>query len=199
MDATETASETSLDSAVAAPKPTGAIAALRAQREANRAAAAAQHETTPLEKGFSRLTFREIDRNHAALTALSQRRLTDGTNGPDKKIRTLLRRHYNEAHALFKDLHHLIITNNPVPKEWEDDQTIPIVIAERRQFLFEELMRDTFDIPAVPESLRLTSDDMPVSTIKGELGHQNRLAVVDIKIKLGHLYADSDNEEGDVD
>lgn len=148
-------------------------------------------ESAPI-TGHTRLTFEEIDRNFMALTALSQRRIPDGKS--EKKVRTLIRRHYETAHKVFKDLHHLIIKNHPVPDTWEDDQTIPVVIAERRQHLFEELKRDTFDIPSVPENLLLTSDDMPVASIKGELGHQNRFGVADIKIKLGALYSEPDED-----
>ena len=178
------------DSTTIEPTTRSAIATLRAQRLALIADGIAGSDAAPVPEGSTRLTFEEIDRNYAALTTLSQRRLVDGTNGPEKKIRTLLRRHYEEAHQIFKDLHHLIIKNHPVPDGWEDDQTIPIVIAERRQRLFEDLKRDTFDIPTVPEHLHLTSDDMPVASIKGELGHQNRFGVTDIKIKLGSLYTE---------
>lgn len=151
-------------------------------------------DDAPVAKGFTRETFAEIDRKHAALTALSERRLMDGPTGPEKKIRTLLRRHYAEAHAVFMDLRHTIIKNNPVPADWEDDKTIPIVIQERRLHLIEELKRDTFDIPEVPESLRLTTDDMPITGIKGELGHQNRAGVVAIKHALGNLYTEEDDD-----
>lgn len=143
-------------------------------------------------EGFTRLTFEEIDRNYMALTALSQRRIPDGK--PEKKVRVLIQRHYAEAHKVFKDLHRLIIEKHPVPEDWEDDQTIPIVIAERRQHAFEALKRDWYDIPTVPEHLLLTSDDMPVASIKGELGHQNRVAVADIKVKLGALYTEDEEE-----
>lgn len=146
------------------------------------------------EKGFTRLTFEEIDRNFSALTVLSQRRLDDKTKS-EKKVRLIIQRHYAEGHKLFKDLHHLIIKNHPLPEGWEDDETIPIVIAERRQHLFEDLKRDTFDIPTVPEHLLLTPDDMPVTSIKGELGHQNRFGVADIKVKLGALYSEEDSDE----
>ena len=153
----------------------------------------AKEVPAPVADGYTRLTFEEIDRRFAALTALSQRRLTDGK--PEKKVRILLVRHFGEAHRVFKDLHHQIIKNNPVPEEWEDDRTIPIVIAERRQHLYEELKRDTYDVPTVPEHLLLTTDDMPVASIKGELGHQNRLGVADIKVNLGDLYAEDDDVE----
>jgi hypothetical protein len=147
----------------------------------------------PLQDGYTRLTFEEIDKNFMALTALSQRRIPEGKS--EKKVKRLIQFYYSEAHKFFKDLHHLIIKNHPVPENWEDDQSIPIVIAERRQHLFEELKRDTFDIQTVPEHLLLTSDDMPIASIKGELGHQNRFGVADIKVKLGYLYSEPEDDD----
>jgi hypothetical protein len=158
---------------------------------AKRSAVAAATDS-PVPEGHTRHTFDEIERIYGVLSELSARRLADGK---EKKVVTLLRKFFETPHKVFKDLQHIIIKNNPVPESWDNDDSLPLIIQERRQLLFEDLKRDTYDIPTIPEHLILDESDMPMP-LKGELGHRNKFGVADIQNKLGFLYPlDEDKPE----
>ncbi len=181
--------ETSTDQ----PTALSPLQELRAQRLEGIAREQARSLAEPVAEGFTRLTFAKLVEQYRALNDLASHRLPDGP--AEKLVRLLVQQHYLEGYELYEELRKLVIQNHPVPDGWEDDRTIPIVIAERRQTLVNALERDTFDIKTVPESRLLGPEHMPVNNIKGELGHQNRLGVASIKIRLGSLYVEDDDTE----
>lgn len=147
---------------------------------------------TPIAEGHQRVTNREIMRIHAALTALSGRRLA----GPDsvKKVSTLLRLYFEQPYRIAEDVKNAIIGDHPAPEEW-DGEALPVALAEVRGGLINDLMSQTQDIRAVPKRLHISIDDMP-KPIKGELGDQNQFGVADIQHKLGFLFvSDGEGEE----
>lgn len=150
----------------------------------------------PIPAGHIRLRNRVIVRIHAALVALSQRRLS----GPDneKRVVVLLRRYFNTPREIIDDRKKLNIRNNPVPPDWEGEG-LPIAVQEARADLYEQLMDEWQDLPAIPDHLLLSDADMP-KPMKGELGDQNQCSVAEIKTMLDLLYplpSDSDDSEED--
>ena len=130
------------------------------------------------------VTNREVLRIHAALTALSQRRLADAKSR--KKVVTLLRRYFEIPQRIVEDLRKQIIEENPSPESWESE-SLPVSVAEKRMVEIEDMLAQTQTLDAIPDSLLLTEADMP-KPIKGELGDQNEFALADIQHKLGFLY-----------
>lgn len=146
---------------------------------------------TPILDGHVRLTNRTLERIHAALAALSQRRLSGAQS--EKKVVILLRRYFAPAHQIYEELRNAAIRRHPAPED-SDELTLPFAINEARGIAIEDLLNDTQDIPAIPEHLYLTDADMP-KPLKGELGDANQTGVADIKAKLDFLYPLDDPDE----
>ena len=136
------------------------------------------------------ITNREIARIHAALTALSGRRLSGPENR--KKVVTLLRRYFEVPHQIIEDLRTAIIKDHPAPESWESE-SLPIGVAEARMGAINDLMNDTQEIGPIPPHLFIKETDLP-KPIKGELGDQNEAGVADIQHKLGFLFPLDDEE-----
>jgi hypothetical protein len=139
----------------------------------------------PVAAGYQRLPFDEIERQYAALDALSQRGLPSIET--EDKVFTLLRRHYEDAHQIFLKLRNNAIGRHPAPKD-SDEADLPYAVKEARSEAVQDVLDTYHDIPEVPASLVLTPADMPRRDLKGEVGAANKMSVAFIKHRLGFLY-----------
>ena len=117
---------------------------------------------------------------HAALLALSVRTLP--TLASDLKVVALLRRYYQPLNEVIEGARDAL--RKRLPDGWLSDALPPDLAQEWTAFLAQ-----TQDIPEIPDSLRLTVEDLP-KALKTGLGDANRQGVADIVFALGDLFVD---------
>lgn len=135
-------------------------------------------------------TNKAIRAKHAALTILSGRTLP--TLNSDLKISGLLKTRYATAFQVTETGREKLAKE--VPDDWTSDQ-FPPDLARRWQT---EVMEATQEVPDVPDSLKLTRDDLPKPVLKDgvetERSAANRQGIADIIVALGDLFVDKPAE-----
>jgi hypothetical protein len=129
---------------------------------------------------------------HEMLCLLASKRLAEREN--EKRVATLLRRHFVKPRKAITDDHNAYVVANPAPPEW-DGQDIPQALIEQRTAHYNDLMEEEQDVGEIPAHLYLTEKDLP-KIMKGELGDQNRVGTAMIIARLHFLYKlEGDDEE----
>ncbi len=120
---------------------------------------------------------------HAALNALSQKRLAEREN--EDRVTALIRRFSKAKKQIDKD-HAAIIKRYPAPDGW-DERDLPVAVLEARQAEYNDLMEQTQELRDIPANLYITEKDLP-KLMKGEAGDSNRQAVAWITTNLHFLF-----------
>ena len=117
----------------------------------------------------------------AALLTLSVRTLPTLTS--DLKVVALLRRYYQSPSAVIEGARDAL--RKRLPEGWLSDALPPDLAQEWTAFLAQ-----TQDLPEIPDTLRLTADDLP-KALKTGIGDANRQGVADLIVALGDLFVDA--------
>lgn len=128
------------------------------------------------------LTNRRIRKIHATLSILSSRMLP--SQDSEKKVSTLLRRYFGEAHEVTDDLIRTIRERNPVPDDLDGTQ-LPTAILEKRQREIDTMNDQEQEIRDVPAHLLIEDKDFPRSFKHHE---DNAMGVADLRNSLDFLY-----------
>lgn len=134
-----------------------------------------------------------IRNRFAALSLLSDRVLP--TEIAVNKVSVLLRTRFHDAYEATEIGRKSILRDHPLPEGWDKEQ-LPAAIAEARQMAVDRLMERGQPIKKIPDTLRLTSADMPRVLKTKEDGERNVAGLAGIKVALGGLYKWSDEELG---
>jgi hypothetical protein len=125
-----------------------------------------------------------------ALAQMADRVLPSKTSV--NKVATLLATRFKAA---LQDLEAqrlaLVVQAHP----FDGDGELPPAIKEARELAFAALMEQSTPVRKVPDSLRLTADDMPRALASDE---SNGAGVAALRVMLGTLYVTS-NEEKSID
>ena len=132
-----------------------------------------------------------IRAKYSALTILSGRTLP--TLNADLKISGLLKTRYATAFQVTEAGREKLV--KAIPDGWTSDQ-FPPDLARRWQT---EVMDGTQEVQDVPDSLKLTRDDLPKPVLKDgaetERSAANRQGIADLIVALGDLFADTPVDE----
>src|SRR3990167_10912497 len=118
---------------------------------------------------------------HAALLVLSGRTLP--TLASDLKVVALLKRYYRTPVSIIEGVRESL--KKRLPEGWTSNEFPSDLAAEWLAFLDQ-----TQDLPEIPDTLRLTADDLP-KALKTGLGDANRQGVADLVVALGDLFVDA--------
>ncbi len=123
-------------------------------------------------------TNKVIRAKHAALSILSGRTLP--TLASDLKVAALLKGYYKTPYEVTEAAREKLVKE--IPEDWKSDQ-FPKALALRWQT---EVMEGEQDIPAVPDRLKLTEDDLPKALKSNDANSQG---VADIIVALDDLFS----------